>query len=62
MNNNLVFNQKVGEIIADKNTKIDLQKKINHLKQKLKSEKQFNRKMEINVEINKLTKEMEELK
>ena len=51
-----------GEIIEDKNAKIDLEKRINQLQQKLKNEKQFNRKMEINVEINKLNKEMEELK
>lgn len=50
------------EIIEDKNAKIDLEKRINQLQQKLKNEKQFNRKMEINVEINKLNKEMEELK
>ena len=47
------------DIIEEKNNKNDLEKKINILRQKIKSEKQFNRKTELNIELNKLLKQME---
>ena len=49
------------EIIEDKNIKNDLLKRINQLKQKIKNEKQFNRKNELNMELNKLLEQMEVL-
>lgn len=52
--------KKFCEIIEDKNNKTILEKKINQLKQKIKSEKQFNKKVELNRELNKLFKEMED--
>ena len=48
-------------IIEEKNKTDDLNKKIANLKNKLKSEKQFDRKVELNNELNKLLKEMEEI-
>ena len=53
--------KKFCEIIEDKNNKTILEKKINQLKQKIKSEKQFNRKTELNIELNRLLNEMEDL-
>ena len=50
------------EIIDNRNAINNLEKRINQLKQKIKSEKQFNRKIELNIELNKLQKEMEDLK
>lgn len=50
------------EIIDNKNIKNSLEKRINQLKQKIKSEKQFNRKTELNIELNRLLIEMEGLK
>ena len=50
------------EIIEDKNNKNDLLKRINQLKQKIKNEKQFNRKIELNIELNKLLEDMEALR
>ena len=47
------------DIIEEKNNKNDLEKRINILRQKIKSEKQFNRKTELNIELNKLLKQME---
>lgn len=50
------------EIIIEEKRKIDdLNKKISNLRSKIKSEKQFNRKLELNNELNKLLKEMEEI-
>ena len=49
------------EIIDLKTNKNDLEKKINILRQKIKSEKQFNRRVELNKELNCLINEMEEL-
>lgn len=49
------------EIIDNRNVKIDLERKINQLKQKIKNEKQFNKKMELNIELNRLLEEMEDL-
>ena len=46
--------KKFEEIIEDKNNKIDLEKKINQLKQKVKNEKQFDRKVQYNMELNEL--------
>ena len=40
--------------------KQEVEKRINQLKQKIKSEKQFNRKIELNIELNRLLKELEE--
>lgn len=54
--------KKFDDIISNRNVKIDLEKKINQLQQKLKAEKQFNRKIELNIRLNELIKEMEELK
>ena len=50
-----------SKIIADNDYKKELENKINKLKQKIKSEKQFNRKVELNTELNSLIKEMEEI-
>lgn len=54
-NNQKQFNQ----ILEEKSTITDLQKKINQLQQKIKSEKQFNRKIELNKELNNLNRIME---
>lgn len=48
-------------IIEERNNKFDLEKRINQLKQKIKSEKQFNRKTELNMKLNKLLSELEVL-
>lgn len=40
----------------------EIQKEIERLERKMKSEKQFNRKVELNLELNKIKKELEELK
>ena len=50
-----------SKIIEDNDYKKELENKINKLKQKIKSEKQFNRKVELNTELNFLIKEMEEI-
>ena len=50
-----------GDIIENKNNKINIEKQINQLRQKIKSEKQFNKKIELNIQLNKLLKEMEGL-
>ena len=50
-----------SKIIEDNAQKLELEKKINKLQQKIKLEKQFNRKVELNRELNLLIKEMEEL-
>ena len=50
-----------SKIIEDNDYKKELENKINKLKQKIKSEKQFNRKVELNTELNSLIKEMEEI-
>ena len=50
-----------SKIIEDNDYKNELEKKIIKLRQKIKSEKQFNRKVELNKELNKLMKEMEVL-
>lgn len=50
------------EIIIEEKRKIDdLNKKISNLRSKIKSEKQFDRKLELNNELNKLLKKMEEI-
>lgn len=54
-------NKKFEEIIDDRNIKENLEKRINQLRQKIKSEKQFNRKNELNMELNKLLERMEAL-
>lgn len=48
-------------IIEEKNRIDDLNKKIINLRNKIKSEKQFNKKVELNIELQKLKKEMEAL-
>lgn len=53
--------KKFKTILEEKNIRIDLEKKINQLRQKVRSEKQFNRKAEYNIELNKLIKELEEI-
>lgn len=50
-----------SKIIEDNTYKIELEKKISKLKQKLKSEKQFNRKVELNKNLNDLMRKMEEI-
>ena len=54
-------NKSFDKIIEERNKRIDLLKRINQLKQKIKAEKQFNRKTELNIELNKLLNEMENL-
>lgn len=55
-------NDKGFEHIIDKKNKVDeLYKKIEQLKNKINNEKQFNKKVELNLELQKLNKEMEEL-
>ena len=55
-------NQKsIEDILIDRAKIDDLNKKINQLTQKVKSENQFDRKVALNCELNKLKKEMEEL-
>lgn len=48
------------EIIELKNNRDNLEKRINQLRQKIKVEKQFNRKVELNKELNILLKELED--
>ena len=48
-----------SKIIEDNEYKKELGKKINKLQQRIKNEKQFNRKVELNTELNILIKEME---
>jgi len=50
-----------GNIIDKKNKVDELYKKIEQLKNKINNEKQFNKKVELNLELQKLNKEMEEL-
>ena len=57
-NNNL---EDFNKIIENENRKIELNRQINIYKNKIHNEKQFNRKVELNIELNKLEKEMEEL-
>lgn len=59
---NKKYDNRNFEIIIEEKNKIDdLNKKITILKSKIKSEKQFDRKLELNTELNKLLKEMEEI-
>ena len=55
-------NRNFEEIIEEKNIICDLEKKINNLKAKIKNEKQFNRKVELNKELNEILNELEEVK
>ena len=56
------INEKVfSKIIEDNTYKLELEKKINKLQQKIKLEKQFNRKVELNKQLNNLLTEMEDL-
>lgn len=48
-------------LIQDRKKEEELTKKIDNLKNKISKEKQFNRKVELNQELRKLEKEMEEL-
>lgn len=52
--------KKFDEIIELKNNRDNLEKRINQLKQKIKAEKQFNKKVELNKELNILLKELED--
>lgn len=55
-------NDEEFEHIINKKNKVDeLYKKIEQLKNKINNEKQFNKKVELNLELQKLNKEMEEL-
>lgn len=54
-NNENVF----SKIIEDNEYKKELEKKINKLQQRIRNEKQFNRKVELNKELNALLEEME---
>lgn len=51
--------KKFEEIIEEKTYRQDLEKRINQLKQRIKKENQFNKKVELNKELNKLLNEME---
>jgi len=51
----------IKDILMDRARIDDLNKKINQLAQKVKSENQFDRKVALNCELNRLKKEMEEL-
>ena len=53
--------KKFDEIIDNRNIKSNFEKRINQLKQRIKNEKQFNRKVEMNKELNKIQKELEEI-
>ena len=50
-----------SKIIEDNTYKTELEKKIIKLQQKIKSEKQFNKKVELNKQLNILIKEVEEI-
>ena len=54
-------NNSFNDIIDNKKNILELEKKINNLKVKLKNEKQFNKKVELNKVLNKLLDEMEEI-
>lgn len=54
-------NRNFVEIIEEMNIILDLEKRINKLKLKIKNEKQFNKKVELNKELNELLNEMEDL-
>ena len=54
-------NNSFKDIIETKNILNDLENKINNLKNKIKKEKQFNKKVELNKELNKLLSELEEI-
>ena len=55
-------NDEEFEDIIDKKNKVDeLYKKIEQINNKINNEKQFNKKVELNLELQKLNKEMEEL-
>ena len=54
-------NKDFNVLINDKTKKIELDKKIEQLKNKIKNEEQFNKKVELNHELRVLEKEMEEL-
>ena len=55
-------NRNFEEIIEEKNIILDLEKRISNLKLKIKNEKQFNRKVELNKELNEILNELEEVK
>lgn len=55
-------NRNFEEIIEEKNIISDLEKRISNLKLKIKNEKQFNRKVELNKELNEILNELEEVK
>ena len=54
--------KKFNEIIENINEKKELQDKIDKLTKRIKQENQFNRKVELNQELNKLLKEIEVLR
>ena len=54
-------NKKFETIIENKNNINDIEKRIVQLRQKIKNEKQFNRKIELNKELNKLIRDLEVL-
>ena len=55
-------NKSFDEIVDKENRKMVLEKKIGSLKNKVKIEKQFNRKVELNGELNQMLFELEEMK
>ena len=60
--NEFCYAIRVVEDIINKKNKVDeLYKKIEQLNNKINNEKQFNKKVELNLELQKLNKEMEEL-
>ena len=56
-----VSNEDFKKIINKTNRKIELERQIQITKNKMKREKQFNRKVELNQELYKLEKKLEEL-
>lgn len=54
-------NNSFNDIIENKKNILELESKINNLKNKIKKEKQFNKKVELNKELNLLIDELEEV-
>lgn len=55
-------NNNINEELEKSKRLKEIQKEMERLERKMKAEKQFNRKVELNLELNKIKKELEELK
>ncbi len=55
-------NNNINEELEKSKRISEIQKEMEKLERKMKAEKQFNRKVELNLELNKIKKELEELK